>query len=611
MKKRIFAALTAALSLTAMLCGCSGRTSESNSNPDSSVAADNSSAAQEESSAAESAPEENNSSDKNELTSLDVIRQMGNGINLGNTLESYAHQQYLDGADPATLETSWGQPLTTAEMFSEMKKAGFDTVRIPITWLNGIKIESGDYTIDERLMNRVDEVVNWALDADMYVIINDHWDGGWWGWFGQEDQATRDKAMDFYKNLWGQIGEHFKDSSYKLIFESANEELGSRLNDMNEFNEVKGVLTEDECYETTNKINAEFVNTIRAQGGKNADRFLLIAGYNTNIEKTCDDRFKMPEDSADSKLLVSVHYYDPWTYCATKAGTAWGSPDEYKDMNNSLKMMSKFSDNGIGVVIGEYTVMYDGLDEKKPNTEEYTENLLNNCDLYDYCPVLWDRSEFFDRNTKAMKFDTIASIYDTRRYANETSAEDTKAAAQTALDEALKNAEETYVEPELEPVDDSVANAWIMYSSGDWGVVYSNGDTFDPNNKAPGVVATNTVVEGEGEYSVSLDLSAADAKGASFAALGISNGEQLFPGYTYTIDSVWINGIQVQIGKGYTTSDDGKCTRVNLYNEWVSEIPAGARTADGDLTDCKPIIVDFGSDEIQTFTVNFTAKAPN
>ena len=128
----------------------------------------------------------------NDLTATEVIRLMGNGINLGNTLEAYNHKSYVDsGINPTSFETLWGQPVTTRNMIDDMKAMGFDTLRIPVAWTNGINYESGDYTIDERLMNRVDEVVNYALDADMYVILNDHWDGSWWGMFGSGDEAVR------------------------------------------------------------------------------------------------------------------------------------------------------------------------------------------------------------------------------------------------------------------------------------------------------------------------------------------------------------------------------------------------------------------------------------
>ena len=129
--------------------------------------------------------------------------------------------------------------------------------------------------------------------------------------------------MALYKSIWTQICEHFSDYSYKLIFESANEELGDRLND-GEVTGTDGVLSEDECYETTNRINSEFVKLVRSTGGKNADRFLLIAGYNTDFRKTCDDRYQMPEDTAKDKLLLSVHYYTPWDYCSDSTVNQWG-----------------------------------------------------------------------------------------------------------------------------------------------------------------------------------------------------------------------------------------------------------------------------------------------
>ena len=195
--------------------------------------------------APESAPSQDApAGEENDLTSLEVIRLMGNGINLGNTLEAYAHRNYLSGSDPTSAETVWGQPKTTAEMINGMKAAGFDTLRIPVAWTNGMNFESGDYTIDERLMARVEEVVNYALDADMYVIINDHWDGGWWGMFGSPDENVRKQADEMYKSMWTQIGTRFKDYSYKLIFEAANEELGDRLND-SDITGVKGTLSKD------------------------------------------------------------------------------------------------------------------------------------------------------------------------------------------------------------------------------------------------------------------------------------------------------------------------------------------------------------------------------
>ncbi len=588
-------ALASALAVIMALTGCSGNT------------------AQESGTASTATQGLQNSAEENAMTSLEVIRAMGNGINLGNTLEAYNHQGYLNGSSPTLAETSWGQPTTTQEMIQGMKAAGFDTIRIPIAWTNGMNFESGDYTIDSRLMERVDEVVTWALDADMYVIINDHWDGGWWGMFGSADQAVRDQAWAMYKSMWTQIGEHFADRSYKLIFEAGNEELGDRLNDKN-ITGSKGVLTEDECYETTNEINSEFVKTIRSLGGNNPERFLLIAGYNTDITKTCDDRFKMPEDTADSKLLLSVHYYTPWDYCGTDGVNQWGSPSDYDEMNGLFSKLSKFSEQGYGVVIGEYAVMMKngGI---KDDTDIFYSNLMDNCDLYDFCPVLWDCSSFYKRITNTLSDEKLAELFSSRAYSSEAgkSVDEIKSAAKERIEETRTSAEEnSMADVELEPSDDA-AIAWIMYQSSDYTKAYSVGDTYDPTNKTKGIKEKNALITGEGTYTVSLDFTECGAaKGVAFAALGISNGEDLFPGCTVTIDKILINNAPYEPdGKEFTTSGDSHCTRVNLYNAWVSSVPKEARTTDGDLTGCSAQIMSLGDKTyVETISVTFTVHAP-
>ena len=548
----------------------------------------------------------------NNITSLEVIGLMGNGINLGNTLEAYNHQGYVGGADPTNFETSWGQPVTTPEIVQGMKDAGFDTLRIPVAWTNGMLFENGDYTIDERLMNRVEEVVNYALDADMYVIINDHWDGGWWGMFGSADMEVREKGMELYKSMWSQISERFKDYSYKLIFESANEELGDRLNDK-EITGSKGILNQDECYEKLYEINSEFVKLVRSTGGKNADRFLLIAGYNTDIGMTCDDRYKMPEDTAKDKLLLSVHYYTPWDYCGSDAINHWGSPDDYKEQNELMERLSKFNEQGYGVVIGEYAVLTDGA--PKPDTDKFYSNFLDNCDYYDFCPVLWDCNSLYKRLKQSMADETLAGIFSDRRYENEKdkTTEEIKSAAKERIDAAYQKANEDIMAGiEVLPSDDKAA-AWIMFQSADWTVAYSVGDNYDPTNMTMGIKATNVEVTGEGTYTVSLDFTGlGGVYGTAFSALGIYNGEKLFPDYTISIDSILVNGAPYTLAaKEYTSSDDGNCTRVNLYNQWVTEPPEEARTADGDITGCSAQIMPLdSSDKIETLTVTFTYNAP-
>ncbi|MBQ9947873.1 MAG: glycoside hydrolase family 5 protein [Oscillospiraceae bacterium] len=590
--------------MSLLLSGCGGDTS--------SVSDAGTSAPVSTTEPADSTPEASEP-EGNSMTALEVSRLMGNGINLGNTLEAYNHQGYLNGYDPAFMETGWGQPTTTPEMIKGMKDAGFDTIRIPIAWTNGMNFESGDYTIDSRLMNRVQEVVDYAMDADMYVIINDHWDGGWWGMFGSEDMEVREKAMEMYKSMWTQISEHFRDYSYKLIFEAANEELGDRLNDK-EITGSKGILTQDECYEKAYEINSEFVKVVRSTGGNNTDRFLLIAGYNTDITMTCDDRFKMPEDTAEDKLLLSVHYYTPWDYCGTDGVNQWGSPDDFEEQNGLFERMSKFTKDGYGIVIGEYAVMMSngGI---KPDTDKFYRNLLDNCDLYNFVPVLWDCSNFFKRRTLTTSDEAVAELFASRDYEAEKSLteEQVKENAKESLEAALEEANEKIMEDVSLPATDDTAVAWIMFQSADYSVAYSVGDKYDPTNMTMGVKAENALITGEGTYTISLDLSeVGPAKGIAFSALGIYNGETMFPGYTVTIDKVLINNAPYELqGKEYTASDDGKCTRVNLYNGWVPKAPDDARTPDGDTTDCSAQIIQLGNkDKISTISITFPYEAP-
>ncbi len=333
---------------------------------------------------------------REELTSLEVVKLMGNGINLGNTMEAYGHFYLGTGAEVSAYETLWGQPVTTQEMIDGMKACGFDSIRIPVAWTNTMDFENGDYTISEEYLNRVDEIIQYARNASMYVVINDHWDGGWWGMFGSSNPADRTKAMEMYVSMWTQIAERYQDYSDYVIFESANEELGDRLNDKDICKE-SGSLSEDECYEITNRINQTFVDTIRSTGGNNEQRFLLIAGYNTDIEHTCDERYVMPTDSAENKLLVSVHYYTPWSYCGTANEEKWGTVEQYEEQNTLLEKLTRFTEKGYGVVIGEYAVIPAAEGTIKANTIDYVTNLLDNCDLYGYCPMLWDCSNFYIR----------------------------------------------------------------------------------------------------------------------------------------------------------------------------------------------------------------------
>ena len=553
------------------------------------------------------------------LTALEATRLMGNGINLGNTLEACDNNVGIKTNTPLSYETHWGQPKTTQAMIDGMKAAGFDTIRIPVAWMtNATHLYEGDYTIDADYMDRVEEVVRYARKAGMYVIVNDHWDGGWYGMFGSESAETRALAMEAYKGMWQQIAERFRDYSDYLIFESANEELGTRFDENSALycsDSVVTYLTDDERYALTNEINQTFVDVVRATGGNNATRFLLIAGYGTNIDQTCDDRFQMPKDTAVSKLMVSVHYYDPWSYCGASSAasaTKWGKVSDYEYMDQQLAKMTKFTEAGYGVVIGEYGALpcSDGL---KDNTLAYHTAFLDACTKYNLTNCLWDCSGLYKRVSQTFADDDILAMYQEKRQANEEGQDyaDVQAAAAAEAAAAAAEAPVTFLQDAV-VVDDQTALAWIMWNDGSWALTHSVGDTYNADTISEGLVATNAIITGEGKYTVGLDFTGT-AQGYSasvaFAAIGISNGEALYPNYLVNIKEVRINGEIYRLkGRAYTTSDDGLCTRVNLYNEWVTSVPKTARLPGGNLAGATPTPInrnDAVIAEIKTIEIDF------
>ena len=427
--------------------------------------------------------------------------------------------------------------------------------------------------------------------------------------FGSASEDTRKQAMELYKSMWTQIAERFRDYSDYVIFESGNEELGFRLNDT-DIAKDSGTLSDAECYAVTNEINQAFVDTVRATGGNNASRFLLIAGFGTDIKGTCDSKYKMPTDSAKDKLLISVHYYDPSGYCINASLSTWGTKQDYQAMNDTLALMTKFTDQGYGVIIGEYGVLLEtsGL---KENAADYTQNLLNNCDLYGYCPVLWDCSNLYDRQSCSIIDMGMGRLYTKHSLEIQSgkSREDVIAQAKKEMDADYENASEGA------GVADDVAMAWIMYNSSDWNTMYSVGDVYAPDDKTAGVEAVDVEITGEGTYTVALDFtgtSGGSANSVVFSALAIANGETLFPGYCVEIKEILVNGEPYEMkGQAYTASDDGKCTRVNLYNSWVSAVPDEARVLNDNGKELTPCLLDaetLGNVETISVTFEYVAK---
>ena len=333
------------------------------------------------------------SSAMRDMTTQELIEDMGLGINLGNTFE--ATGSWVGGTTVSAFERCWGSPIITEEMIKGIKDGGFGVVRLPANWSN---LMSDDYTISPEFDARIHEVVDWILDNDMYVILNMHHET----WIA-DMPTNEEECLTHYSRLWEQITESFKDYDDHLMFESLNEEGGwdSVWNQYGSSTEGKA-----EAFGYLNKLNQTFVDIVRASGGNNKKRHLLIAGYYTNIEHTCDELFVMPTDP-ENRLAVSVHYYEPSTLTILeadadwgKAKTDWGSESDIAKLNSLLDLMkTTFTDKGIPVIVGEYGCF--GKNKTQEVKRAYMVDVCRETYIRGMLPVLWDtQNTFYNRITQ-------------------------------------------------------------------------------------------------------------------------------------------------------------------------------------------------------------------
>ena len=310
-------------------------------------------------------------------TAQEFVLQMGQGWNLGNSLDPDNCTWISNEMD---YETAWGNPRITRELIAYVKAQGFDTIRVPVTWQNHI---DENYTISEQWMTRVQEVIDWCVEEDFFIILNMHHEDEWL----TKASTDYEGVMAQYKAIWTQLADRFGNYSNKLIFESMNE-IG--------FDDLG---TQKGC-ELISKINAEFTDLIRNSGKRNADRYLLLAGYWTDIDRTCTPEYTMPEDD---KVILSVHYYSPSTFAiADKTSTwgyqeTWGTEADYEYLKGQFeKLKESFIDKGIPVIIGEYGATKKDKDpaSRKAWFKAVTETSLE----YNCCPIVWDAGEIISRS---------------------------------------------------------------------------------------------------------------------------------------------------------------------------------------------------------------------
>lgn len=334
------------------------------------------------------------SGEMRDMTAMEYADDMGLGINLGNTLEAYwedlnnttSGAQTIGENTPSNYETCWGATEITQEIVDGIAEAGFQTVRVPVYWGNMME-DDGTYTISEEWFDRVEEVIDYCIADDLYVVINIHHYDAY-----LIENHSQEEVVEAVDTLWTQIAERYADYGDLLIFEGFNESLGNTSEDES--------LTEDEIYTYVNELNQTFVDAVRETGGNNEERLLIVSGYWTNIDKTTDARFTMPTDTAADKLMVSVHYVDNSMYWSCQIGTEdWLT---YAEEQCEL-LKAAFTDQNIPVFIGECTSIY--AEEYFSDNATYTDSttclslIMEMILSYDFVPVLWDVTDNFYSRT--------------------------------------------------------------------------------------------------------------------------------------------------------------------------------------------------------------------
>ena len=332
-----------------------------------------------------------------DMTAIQLVNDMGMGWNLGNTFDAWN----VNGA----VETGWGNIKTTQAIIDTVHDYGFDSVRIPITWYEHTDLST--YDIDDDYLSRVKEVIDYCYANDMYVIINMHWDwvsnGSLWLNKGLDAEAQ-------FKTMWTEIATYFKDYDNHLVFE-----------DMNEVKWSSGSTYTASDYTTLNTLNQDFVDVVRATGGNNSDRLLLLAGANADLSNTCSTSYVLPKDDM---IAVDIHYYTPAEFCVRKQNdtwgvnqTTWGTNSDLSNLANDFsKLKQNFVDKGVPIILGEYGVLTNEGKEDA-SIKAFIEAVAGTALETDgFASFLWDDSdsgghEYFSRKNLKFHNDEFGKVF--------------------------------------------------------------------------------------------------------------------------------------------------------------------------------------------------------
>lgn len=340
---------------------------------------------------------------------LVLAAKMYAGINIGNMLEVPVSQGGEGG---------WTNGVKVNEAYVKgIKAAGFNAVRIPCAWDSYIEDQS-TYKIKDSWLNRVNEVVGYCVANDLYAIVNIHWDGGW-----IEDHifdGNKEEITKKYKAIWTQIANKLNHYDEHLLFAGANE-LG-----MNETNSG-GKKWDATAIETMVAYEQAFIDAVRATGGNNAVRCLVVQGPGTDITSTSDWYKTLPKDNVENRMMVEVHFYEPYQFVMMENDADWGNTFWYWGKQNHVsgsthnptwgeedhvlaqfgKMKSQFIANGIPVVLGEYSVMARTVEENQAAHDAsrayWNEVVTREAKNHGLIPFHWDTGSVIDRNNGEVK----------------------------------------------------------------------------------------------------------------------------------------------------------------------------------------------------------------
>ncbi len=348
------------------------------------------------------------------MSSMELAAQMAPGWNLGNSLEA-SGRPYVWGSHDFN-EAGWGNAKASQALFNAVKAAGFRSVRIPVSWK---QYADADDNISPQWMERVTEVVNYAHNAGLVAMINIHWDGGWM----QPTYATQAAANARLAKFWTQIANNFRNHDDTLLFAGTNEVM------------VDGDYTPPtaEYCDVQKGFNQVFVSAVRATGGNNASRHLVVQAFNTNIDHALSCNAAMPADRAADRLMMEVHYYDPYDFALDEKSASWkwgkaanpsGKGNEPHADGQFQKMKKAFIDKGVPVLLGEYgAIRRTEYDPSGANRKYWDQYITRAAWAHGIVPMYWDNGYasnhqmgLFDRATGKQVFpDVISAIVDEAR----------------------------------------------------------------------------------------------------------------------------------------------------------------------------------------------------